>query len=334
MKFTQSRKIAISLVVRQTDPSGRYLPAQTIIDKVNQFTDMVGREPAMLEFYNERDSGLRFPTALFEEVRKKLGCHLHLQLWPNEIDFTGVPTNQHSLASIIAGNCDTTLINDLAKPANAFGPITIGTDEPSGFLWGHESQGGSAPDTLDGQPWPKGPAQFIRAWRHIYEVVSAHAPNTTWLLRSVPGWGEDNPSNPNWWKRLKYWYPGAGYVDQIGINALSYSVLDYDGTELWPRGTTPDQSLDMILAETEGLPTFPLHIGIGGSDDERDPGAKARWLDHFLALCNRNPRIQTISVWIDDTYARDADITKFPITAAALRRWLTLPAFTSHLCLA
>jgi mannan endo-1,4-beta-mannosidase len=111
-----------------------------------------------------------------------------------------------SLAAIAHGQYDGYL-GTFAETLHNFGhPVIIS--------FGHEMNG-------DWYSWGKGktsPADFVAAWRHIVNVFRTWGVfNVTWLwtINSLAG-GPGQAFSP------KAWWPGASYVDWVGIDGYYY----------------------------------------------------------------------------------------------------------------
>jgi hypothetical protein len=100
------------------------------------------------------------------------------------------------LGSIAAGHYDS-YVRHYAEAVKAFGHRIV-------LSFGHEMNG----------PWSRWgpahatPAQFVAAWRRIHTIfASQHVTNVSW------SWDPSHTGYPP-----QAWWPGAGYVDQIGID--------------------------------------------------------------------------------------------------------------------
>ena len=59
------------------------------------------------------------------------------------------------------------------------------------------------------------PEEFIAAWRHVYQVFkTAGANNVIWIWSPHPAYGQ-----------FKSYYPGANYVDWLGVGTLNYGTV-------------------------------------------------------------------------------------------------------------
>jgi mannan endo-1,4-beta-mannosidase len=164
-----------------------------------------------------------------------------------------------SLAAIAAGKCDRYL-ETYADQVRTFGhPVILSfAAEMNGswYAWGY----GRAPARL-----------FVAAWRHVVDVFRAQgARNVTWL------WTVNTVTEPS--APLRQWWPGAGYVDWVGIDGYFFRAADtygsvFGATITQVRALTGDP---VLLAETAVGPV----VGVG-KIAELFAGARA---DHLAGL--------------------------------------------------
>jgi Glycosyl hydrolase family 26 len=123
------------------------------------------------------------------------------------------------------------------------------------------------------QPWVRGPASFIRAWRHIHRVFDAEgATNAVWV------WCP-NATGFTWGDAAAY-YPGGRFVDWICADGYN-----------WAPGQAGAQwrSFGQVFADWYRFGVAkdrPLMIGETGVQ-EAGPGEKAAWIDQAHAQMKR-----------------------------------------------
>lgn len=137
------------------------------------------------------------------------------------------------LAAIADGRYDRYL-KAYADQVRAFGhPVILGfAAEMNGdwYAWGS----GRTPARV-----------FVAAWRHVVEVFRARgARNVTWLWTVNTVWAGSAP--------LRQWWPGAGYVDWVGIDGYFVRAADtfgsvFGATIAQVRGITGDP---VLVSET------------------------------------------------------------------------------------
>jgi mannan endo-1,4-beta-mannosidase len=207
---------------------GVYTPTSpTSTDGLSAFETATGTRPNVVPYY----SGWLepFQTGFAKELAQRGAVPL-VQIEPTRI----------SLASIAAGKYDSYLAT-FAESVRDFGhPVIIS--------FGHEMNG-------DWYSWGSGktsPAVFVAAWQHLVEAFrSDGAANVTWLwtINSVGGPGPTVSPQP--------WWPGAGYVNWIGIDSYFAYQAESFGTVFGPTISAIRQfSRDPVLiTETGVLPS-------------------------------------------------------------------------------
>jgi mannan endo-1,4-beta-mannosidase len=169
------------------------------------------------------------------------------------------------LAQIAAGKYDAHL-KAYAEAVKAFGhPVALSFDHEMNGRWYYWGDGHTAP------------AAYIAAWRHVLDVFrAAGAANVTWTWTV-------NSTNVAW-DSLRQWWPGAAYVNWVGIDGYYYSRA---GTFASVFGSTVTQ-----IRTFTGTPVLIAETAVGTTAD-RDAqitglfaGVKA---DHLLGL-----------VWFDE----------------------------------
>jgi len=155
----------------------------------------------------------KFPTRLVETINR-MGSVPMITWEPWVVDFDETlrpnlpkrPEREYaSLASIARGDYDFYIV-EWAKAAAAFGkPMFLRfaheMNDPYRYPWG--PQNGNRPD------------DFIAAWKHVHLVFQKmNATNVLWV------W---SPHISMPW--FEYYYPGADFVDWVGIGVLNYGTI-------------------------------------------------------------------------------------------------------------
>ena len=247
----------------------------TSYQPVARFAAATGHRPSIVLIY----SGWQEPF----QVRFAGLVHAH-QAEP----FVQMEPTGASLAAIAAGRYDRYL-RTYADQVRAFGhPVILSfAAEMNGswYAWGYGRT-----------PAP----QFVAAWRHVVDVFRAQgARNVTWL------WTVNTVTEPS--APLRDWWPGAGYVDQVGIDGYFFRAdatygSVFGATIAQVRGLTSDP---ILLAETAVGP-------VAGAGKIADLFAGAR-VDHLAGL-----------VWFDQAqdaglYHQDWRLEDSPARLAAFR---------------
>ena len=165
---------------------------------ITAFTEATGVQPRIVVYYSPWNDpfSMSFARAAWGQ-----GAYVLVQLQPNGV----------TLGSIAAGGSDAYL-RSYADDVVAFGHPVI-------LSFGHEMNG-------TWYSWGEGhtsPATFAAAWRHVVEVFrAAGAANVTWLwtVNSVAGAASS----------LSQWWPGAAWVNWVGIDGFFFRATDSFGS--------------------------------------------------------------------------------------------------------
>jgi hypothetical protein len=190
-----------------------------ITSSARSFSAVAGTHLALVEFYTPFGVGSPFPKGAAAQV-VALGSTPFIQLNPRT----------PPLSSIAAGNYDT-YVRRYATAVKAFGHHVV-------LCFGHEMNGSWS-------QWGSGhatPAQFVAAWQRIHNIfANQHVRNVTWSWDPSHVGADPQP-----------WWPGAGYVDEIGI----------DGYQR-PGQTFTDQFAER-LAQIRSFASKPIFIAETG----------------------------------------------------------------------
>jgi mannan endo-1,4-beta-mannosidase len=158
------------------------------------FTSVAGRKPNLSVYYS--GWGKPFPARVATAAAQGGAVMLvHMEPW------------HHSLAAIAAGGSDRYL-RQFAGAVRHYGGHVIISFAPE----------------ADGRWYPWGwhhasAAQWVAAWRHVVTVFrQADAINVTWL------WVMSGDSRAT--GHLRNWWPGARYVDWIGVDGYYYKAAN------------------------------------------------------------------------------------------------------------
>jgi len=126
--------------------------------------------------------------------------------WTGAVPLVQIDPQGISLAALARGRYDGYLVS--------FAQAVRGLGHPVIISFGHEMNG-------NWYSWGRGktsPANFVAAWRHIVNLFRTwEVPNVTWLwtINSLAG-GPGNAAAP------RAWWPGASYVNWVGIDGYYY----------------------------------------------------------------------------------------------------------------
>jgi mannan endo-1,4-beta-mannosidase len=193
------RPSAVSAIISDGPLVGAYEPGvPDSWDPMAQFAAAIGAAPRIAVYYSGWNEKFR---ADFADAARRHGCYVLVQIEP-----AGV-----SLASIVAGDSDSYL-RAYARAVRAFGSPVI-------LSFGHEMNG-------TWYSWGAGhvsPSVFVAAWRHVVQVFRAEGASNAvwaWSVNSV-----NTASAP-----LRPWWPGASWVNLVGIDGYYYSSADTFGS--------------------------------------------------------------------------------------------------------
>jgi mannan endo-1,4-beta-mannosidase len=151
-----------------------------------------GERPAVVAMYGQ--FGAPFPLPAVKRALRARAVPL-LQLDPSDI----------SLAAIARGNYDHQLRTYDATIRSLNDPVLLSFGHEMNGVWYSWGCGNATPRL------------FRAAWRHIHALVSAPQVIWVWTINDI--WnGDPCPLRP--------WYPGAAYVDWIGIDGYLRPSVD------------------------------------------------------------------------------------------------------------
>jgi Glycosyl hydrolase family 26 len=244
---------------------------------VTGFARAAGKRPNLVGYYS--GWGQAFETSFAQTVDRH-GAVTIMQWDPTDASISGIAAGSYDL-----------YLRPFADSVRNFGrPIVIG--------FGHEMNAGW-------YSWGYGrvrPATFVAAWRHIVTLFRDQgADNVTWLWTinaDRPGTGP-----------VQEWWPGAKYVDWVGIDG--YYVR-------------PSDNFDTVFGATIGQVRLFAHKPVLLSETAVGPtaGQFAKIANLFAGL----HKYETIGlVWFDiaqhdGLYHQDWRIEDSPAAQAAFRR--------------
>ncbi|HEX6555930.1 MAG TPA: glycosyl hydrolase [Ktedonobacteraceae bacterium] len=249
--------------------------------KIDEFTRMVGRLPAIIMWYQDwvHPGEKEFDPILMNAVVTR-GA-IPMVTWEPWNDRAGSFQPAYSLRAIIAGAHDT-YIRQWAHDAHTWG-------RPFYLRFAHEMNG-------NWFPWSPGIngnslAEYVVAWRHVVNIFREEgATNVQWVWSPNVTYPGITP-----FARL---YPGDNYVDWVGL----------DGYNGGPALSQPWQSFSQIfLPSYEMLVTMtnrPMMIAETASAEIG--GNKAAWIKQSLLvdLPSEFPRIRAV-IWFNENKETD-----------------------------
>ncbi len=161
---------------------------------VARFASVAGGRPNLTVYYSGWGSPFR---ARFATAAAQAGAVVLMHLEPR----------RESMAAIAAGHWDNYLHRFAAQVRHYGGPVVMSFAPEADGVW---------------YPWGyhhTDPARWVAAWRHVVTLFrGSGASNVTWL------W--DMSAENRATGRVRAWWPGAGYVDWVGIDGYYITRAD------------------------------------------------------------------------------------------------------------
>jgi Ca-dependent carbohydrate-binding module xylan-binding/Glycosyl hydrolase family 26 len=216
----------------------------------------------------------------------------------------GVTQPAYTTSGIATGGYDS-YVTGWARAAAAYG-------QPILLRFGHEMNGNWYPwsPTVNGGS----PGAYLAAYRHVHDLFrAAGATNVSWVWS--PNISQGMPTT------LDQVYPGAGYVDIIGVDGYNGgSDVSYMGG--W---RTPQQVFDPTLQALRQLaPNVPVILNETGSSE--NGGDKAAWITQLFSYLAGSTQVSGL-IWFDFATPGQADwrlatsTSSLGAAEAALTRW-------------
>jgi mannan endo-1,4-beta-mannosidase len=250
------------------------LPNDTTL--LDQLDTTVGVAPSEIGWFSYWDSGYDASKVRTAWSRGALPM----------ITWLSVPADSHApgaanytLANIANGQFDTYLLQYAGAILSTGLPVAIRLDHEMNGNWFPWAAGLPA-----NQPSGSGqPNQYVRAWRHIWNLFQSVGANAdviwTWAPNRVdtlkPGSHSGGTSGQT---SLAEDYPGDSYVDWLGLSAYTYKPSDG-----WTFGATYAKSLT-ALKSLSNKPIFIAETGATEAVGAVDYAVqKAQWTTQVLA---------------------------------------------------
>ncbi|MCL2458585.1 MAG: glycoside hydrolase family 26 protein [Desulfobulbus sp.] len=218
--------------------------------------------------------------------------------------------DQFGLREILAGKWDA-YIDGWAEAARQYGkPLLVAWGlemNGSWFPWsGNFYGGGKVIGRKDGRPLYEGPELYKQAYRYVIDRVRARkATNILW------GFHANNFSSPRVaWNRMDSYYPGANYVDWLGLSV--YGKMDR--SEGWAEfvNMMAEPYAEICKLDTE-KPIFVAEWGVG----EYPPGDKAGFIATALRdLPGKYPRVRLAVYWHERWENKDGSFSNLRVNSS------------------
>jgi len=269
------------------------------LEGIEKFEKLVGKAPAIIassSYWGQQS----FPAKNLALISRHGAVPLVFwSPWDKPYEQSKGP-DRFSLTEILAGKWDT-YIDSWADSAKEFGkPFFVsfcnemnGSWFPwSGYFYGAENGGNEV---------------FKRAWRYVVDRVRARgAQNIRWVfhVNAFPGINDV-------WNVMESYYPGAGYVDWLG---LSIYGKQFRSDENWAEFR---DLLDWPYQEITALdPDKPVMIAEFGVGDFPKSGDKAKWIRDAFQMIPDHPRIKAAVFWHERWQNEDGSFSNLRINSS------------------
>ena len=218
--------------------------------------------------------------------------------------------DRFGLREILAGKWDS-YIDAWADAARQYGkPLLVtwglemnGTWFPwSGVFFG----GGKVIGHKDGHPLHEGPELYKQTYRYVVDRVRARkATNVLW------GFHANNYSSPrSAWNRMSSYYPGASYVDWLGLSVYGKMSRSEGWAKFDDMMAAPYAEICRLDPEK---PVFLAEWGVG----EFPPGDKAGFIaTAFKQIPSAYPRVRLAVYWHERWENKDGSYSNLRVNSS------------------
>jgi len=248
--------IAVDMWKFEPPASGVYLAAfpgfgatEDIVsgNTLADFESIAGHRVAWAYFSDNWYHGIQFPSINVAKIHAA-GRVPFIRMMMRSQENNPCPDPKYSLQQIIDGKYDKDLTK-WAQEAKGTGlPMLVefGTEvNGDWFSWNGKYNGGGDKNGFGDPNKADGPERFVAAYRRIVDTFRREgAYNVSWA------WHVDAESSPsNSWNQISEYWPGADYVDWIGVSIYG----PQKPTE--PGGTSFEAILDRVYPQLTKLST-------------------------------------------------------------------------------
>lgn len=234
-------------------------------DKVYAYEKLAKKKLSMATFSNNWFDGVRFPLSHALRL-KNAGITPLVRIMPRSNFKYDRPDPNFSLAAIASGYFDREL-NEWARDCALLGSkVLIDFACEMNGKW---------------FPWSKeDPKLYIKAYRRVYTIVHAIAPETEFV------WHVNyDKSHAN----LAKYYPGNDFIDYVGASIYGNHKPNEKPTPFSEIARYTFDNLDLISAKPKAI----SEIGV----TESKPGVKAKWIEDGFADITATKRYAFVSWW-------------------------------------
>ena len=210
--------------------------------------------------------------------------HTPMQSW--RIEFSEVNPNSCATAAAINAGVYDTQLTQQARAVKAVGGVVL-------VRFNYEMTDNEENTCFTGFPVNNNitlaAREFVAAWRHVVgRFRAAGAINVQWVW--APGIGAYQQGV------ARMFYPGAAYVDWIGIDMYNKSLTPTS------FAIQPGLSQFYAWASVLGKPLM-ISENAGYNDPSQNPDPQSEWISTARPYMKTNPAIKAFVYW--DTYAQD-----------------------------
>ncbi len=299
------------------------------LEAIEKFETMVGKHQAIIasSSYWGKQS---FPSKSVEIIARH--GSLPLLFWsPWGAPFAEErPPDDFRLENILAGKWDSYIDKwgDAARAVNRPLLVAWGLEmNGSWFPWSGVHYGGGQPLAPDHPQQFAGPELYKQAYRYVVARVRARGASQILWLFHVNNYSL--PTAP--WNSIANYYPGADYVDVLGMSAYGKLFNDMPWGSL---AAVMDSAYQQLCALDPLKPVIMAEYGVG---EFPRAGNKATWVTEALEnLESRYTRVKAAVYWHerwqnkDETYS-NLRINSSPEALTAFRQGMAKPFWVDTL---
>ena len=222
---------------------------------------------------------------------------ISLEPWPWQSGRGDADAPAYGLAALAAGYHDDQLTSVARTLAAYGGPVLL--------RFAHEMNADWYPWAVDANG--NTPEGYVRAWRHVHDLMGAVAPKARWVWSPVAAWWPD--ALP-----LRSVYPGDAYVDYVAASGYGRSRAG---------SRTAEETFGRWYAEVRRITRRPALLSETGASGPE----KEQWIESLVPFLRERPGIRGF-VWFNtspETTGATGDyrIDDSPDHLRAFRRALT-----------
>lgn len=277
---------------------------------VKAFDKMIGKHLAVIAFGNFWGDQ-EFPRRTLDILSTYGAIPLVFwSPWDKPYDEERGP-DRFNLNDILAGKWDA-YIDQWADEARQYGkPLLVTWGLEMNGLWfpwaGYYYGAGKVVGQKDGRPLFMGPELFKKAYRYVVDRVRARkADNIKWGFHANHyGLPLEN------WNALSNYYPGADYVDWLGLSV--YAKMHRSEDWSWFRNVMEDPYIELCQLDAD-KPVIVAEWGVG----EFPPDDKAEYFRKaFADMKSRYPRVRAAVYWHEGWENKDESYTNMYVNSSA-----------------